>query len=53
MDIYIRMFDDLRRQVDDNPMIGIIFCTDKEVIEDLEQSLMRKWERLILLLIQH
>lgn len=30
MDMYIRMFDDLRRQEDDNPTIGIIFCTDKD-----------------------
>ena len=29
MDMYIRMFDDLKRQSDDNPTIGIIFCTDK------------------------
>ena len=29
MDMYIRMFDDLKRQEDDNPTIGIIFCTDK------------------------
>lgn len=30
MDMYIRMFDDLKRQKDDNPTIGIIFCTDKD-----------------------
>ena len=30
MDMYIRMFDDLKRQTDDNPTIGIIFCTDKD-----------------------
>lgn len=30
MDMYIRMFDDLKRQQDDNPTIGIIFCTDKD-----------------------
>ena len=29
-DLYIRMFDDLKRQADDNPTIGIIFCTDKD-----------------------
>lgn len=28
--IYIQMFDDLKRQQDDNPTIGIIFCTDKD-----------------------
>lgn len=30
MDMYIRMFDDLKRQEDDNPTIGIIFCTNKD-----------------------
>lgn len=30
MDMYIRMFDDLKKQSDDNPTIGIIFCTDKD-----------------------
>ena len=30
MDMYIRIFDDLKRQADDNPTIGIIFCTDKD-----------------------
>ncbi len=30
MEMYIRMFDDLKRQEDDNPTIGIIFCTDKD-----------------------
>ncbi len=30
MDMYIRMFDELKRQSDDNPTIGIIFCTDKD-----------------------
>lgn len=24
------MFDDLKKQTDDNPTIGIIFCTDKD-----------------------
>jgi len=30
MDMYVRMFDDLKRGDDDNPTIGIIFCTDKD-----------------------
>lgn len=30
MDMYIRMFDDLQKQSDDNPTIGIILCADKE-----------------------
>ncbi len=30
MDMYIKMFDDLQKQENDNPTIGIILCTDKE-----------------------
>ena len=30
MDMYVRMFDDLKRSDDDNPTIGIILCTDKD-----------------------
>lgn len=30
MDMYIRMFDDLRKGEDDNPTIGIILCADKD-----------------------
>lgn len=30
MDMYVRMFDDLKRREDDNPTIGIIFCSDKD-----------------------
>ena len=30
MDMYIRMFDDLKKKEDDNPTIGIIFCTNKD-----------------------
>ena len=30
MDMYVRMFDDLKRREDDNPTIGIIFCTDRD-----------------------
>lgn len=30
MDMYVRLFDDLKRGEDDNPTIGIIFCTDKD-----------------------
>ena len=29
MDMYVRMFDGLKRGPDDNPTIGIILCTDK------------------------
>ena len=30
MDMYVRMFDDLQRNEDDNPTIGVILCTDKD-----------------------
>jgi predicted nuclease of restriction endonuclease-like (RecB) superfamily len=30
MDMYVRMFDDLKRGKDDNPTIGIILCADKD-----------------------
>ena len=30
MDMYIRMFDDIKKGMDDNPTIGIILCADKE-----------------------
>ncbi|MCF2447622.1 DUF1016 domain-containing protein [Dyadobacter sp. CY345] len=30
MDMYIRMFDDLKKQDDDNPTIEIILCTEKD-----------------------
>lgn len=30
MDMYIRMFDNLKRAEDDNPTLGIILCADKD-----------------------
>lgn len=30
MDMYIRMFDDLKRGEDDNPTIGILMCAEKD-----------------------
>jgi predicted nuclease of restriction endonuclease-like (RecB) superfamily len=30
MDMYVRMYDDLKRNQDDNPTIGIILCSEKE-----------------------
>jgi len=30
MDMYVRMFDDLKRSSEDNPTIGIILCNDKD-----------------------
>jgi hypothetical protein len=52
--MYVRMFDDLKRQVDDNPSIGIILCADKDdtvvkysVLKDSEQLFASKY-RLVL-----
>ena len=30
MDMYVRMYDDLKRGPDDNPTVGIILCTHKD-----------------------
>lgn len=30
LDMYVRMFDDLKKQTDDNPTIGILLCTEKD-----------------------
>lgn len=30
MDMYVRMFDDLRRSKNDNPTIGILLCTETD-----------------------
>lgn len=30
MDMYVRMFDGLKKGTDDNPTVGIILCTDKD-----------------------
>lgn len=40
MDMYVRMFDDLKRGEDDNPTIGIILCSDKEdtVVNDNDEG---------------
>ena len=50
MDMYVRMFDDLKRGEDDNPTIGIILCGDKEetvvrysVLKDSEQLFASKY----------
>ncbi len=54
MDMYVRMFDDLKQGEDDNPTIGIILCADKEetvvkysVLKDSEQLFASKY-RLVL-----
>ena len=50
MDMYVRMFDDLKRGEDDNPTVGIIFCTSKDetvvkysVLKDSEQLFASKY----------
>lgn len=30
MDMYVRMFDSLKKSEDDNPTVGLIFCSDKD-----------------------
>ena len=30
LDMYVRMFDDLKKQPDDNPTLGILLCAEKE-----------------------
>ena len=54
MDMYVRMFDDLKRGEDDNPTLGIILCADKDetvvkysVLNDRDQLFASKY-RLIL-----
>ena len=54
MDMYVRMFDDLKRGEDDNPTIGVILCNDKEetivrysVLKESEQLFASKY-RLVL-----
>lgn len=50
MDMYIRMFDDIKRRPDDNPTIGILMCADKDetvvkysVLEDSKQIFASKY----------
>ncbi len=50
MDMYVRMFDDLKRGTDDNPTLGIILCADKDqtvvhysVLKDSEQLFASKY----------
>lgn len=54
MDMYVRMYDDLRRTEDDNPTVGIILCAGKDssvvkysVLHENEQLFASKY-RLIL-----
>jgi predicted nuclease of restriction endonuclease-like (RecB) superfamily len=54
MDMYVRMFDDLKRGEDDNPTIGIILCDSKDetivkysVIPESEQLFASKYQRIL------
>jgi len=54
MDMYVRMFDDLKRQQDDNPSIGLILCSQRDetvvrysVLKESEQLFASKY-RLVL-----
>jgi predicted nuclease of restriction endonuclease-like (RecB) superfamily len=54
MDMYVRMFDDLKRGEDDNPTIGIILCDSKDetvvkysVIQESQQLYASKYRRIL------
>ena len=54
MDMYVRMFDDLKRGADDNPTLGMILCADKDetvvrysVLKDSEQLFASKYLRVL------
>jgi len=54
IDMYVRMFDDLKRGVDDNPTLGIILCADKDetlvhysVLNDSQQIFASKYQTLL------
>jgi len=54
MDMYVRMFDDLKRSEDDNPTIGIILCDSKDatvvkysVLKDNEQLFASKYKKIL------
>lgn len=54
MDMYVRMFDALKRGTDDNPTIGIILCADKaetmvkySVLNDSKQIFASKYKTIL------
>jgi hypothetical protein len=54
MDMYVRMFDDLKRGDGDNPTIGIILCDGKDetvvkysVIKESQQLFAPKYQRVL------
>lgn len=51
MDMYVRMFEDLRKQESDNPTIGLVLCTEKDrtvvkysVLNDSKQIFASKYQ---------
>ncbi len=54
MDMYVRMFDALKRGTDDNPTLGIILCTEKDetlvkysVLQENQQLFASKYKTLL------
>ena len=54
MDMYVRMFDQLKRGEDDNPTLGIILCTEKSetivkysILKDSQQIFASKYKRVL------
>lgn len=54
MDMYIRMYDDLKREPDDNPTVGILLCGEKDrsvarysVLKDSEQLFATKYSLIL------
>ncbi len=54
MDMYVRMFDDLKRGEDDNPTIGIILCDSKDetivkysVLKENQQLFASRYQRIL------
>ena len=54
MDMYVRMFDELKRGTDDNPTLGIILCTDKSetmvkysVLQESQQIFASKYKTVL------
>lgn len=54
MDMYVRMFDALKRGSDDNPTLGIILCTDKSetmvkysVLQESQQIFASKYKTIL------
>jgi hypothetical protein len=54
MDMYVRMYDDLKRGTDDNPTVGIILCSQKDsavvrysVLKDSEQLFASRYKLIL------